>query len=482
MIFNDLREYLDRLLNLNELIEVKGADWNLEIGCITEMMAERKGPGLLFDEIKGYPKGYRLASNLLTVTRRRQKIALGIREDTPDIKVIEEWKWKYLNFKPVPPREVSDGPVMENVMEGDKVNMFKFPTPKWHELDGGRYIGTGDVVITADPDTGWVNMGTYRVMVHDEKTLSFFVAPGHHAAIMREKYWSKGKSCPVVMCFGQEPLLWTCATLPLPWGWSELEFAGYVRGEPVPVIKGKHTGLPIPATAEIAIEGEAPPPSVESRNEGPFGEWTGYYASHVRAEPVVKVKAVYHRSNPIIAAELTCKANPAWHPIPVHSAPIVWMALERAGIEGVKGVWTHGRGNLTMIVISLQQRYPGHAKQAGVVASAVFRGLALAGKWIIVVDEDVDPSNIDEVFWALDTRCNPESDIEVISGCPTTPLEPTIPPWKRSMGDYTFGRAIIMACKPYPWRDQFPPVTEASPELKKKMLEKWSNIFPKQLK
>jgi 4-hydroxy-3-polyprenylbenzoate decarboxylase len=473
----DLRNYLEKLRGANDLIDIYGVNWDLELGCITELMCERKGPALLFDEIKGYPKGYRVASNLLTVSKKRQRIALGIGEDVPDIKIIEMWKEKYKNFTAVPPKEVSDGPIMENKMERDEVNLFKFPVPKWHELDGGRYIGTGDIVITVDPESGYVNMGTYRVMIHDDKTLSFFVSPGHHAAIMREKYWSKGKSCPVVMCFGQDPLLWICSTLPLPWGWSELDFAGYVMGESVRVIKGKYTGLPIPATAEIAIEGESPPPSVERRYEGPFGEWTGYYASHVREEPVVKVKAVYYRENPIIHGELTCKANSAWHPIPIHSAPIVWNALERVGFEGIKGVWVHGRGNLTIIVISLKQEYPGHAKQAATLASTIFSGLALAGKWVVVVDEDVNPANLDEVLWAISTRCDPAKDIKVVSGLPTTPLEPTLTPEKREKGDYTFGRALITACKPYSWRQEFPTVAEASQNLKDEVLKKWASIF-----
>jgi 4-hydroxy-3-polyprenylbenzoate decarboxylase len=476
-MFDDLRSYLEKLHDTGEIKEIFGADWNLEIGCITELMYERNGPALLFDEIKGYGKGYRVVSNLLTASKKRQRIALNIPEDVPDIKVVETWKDKYMNFNPVSPKMVSDGPVMENVMEDDRVNLLKFPAPRWHEQDGGRYIGTGDVVITLDPEGDWVNMGTYRIMVHDERTLSFYVSPGHHAALIREKYWSKGKSCPVVMCFGQDPLLWICSTLPLPWGCSELEFAGYVRGEPVRVIRGKHTGLPIPATAEIAVEGESPPPNVEKRYEGPFGEWTGYYASHVREEPVVKVKAVYFRDNPIIHGELTCRANPAWHPIPIHSAPIVWNALEKAGMPGIKGVWIHGRGNLTIIVVSITQQYSGHAKQVATLASTVFSGLALAGKWVIVVDDDVNPSNLDEVLWALSTRCDPATDLEIIKGFPTTPLETTIPPERRAKKDYTMSKALITACKPYSWKEQFPLVAEASAELKKEMLKKWAHVF-----
>ncbi len=107
---------------------------------------------------------------------------------------------------------VSSGPILENVKTGDEIDMTIFPTPHWHELDGGRYIGTADCVITGEPEEGgWVNVGIYRVQVHDKNTLGLYVSPGHHARIMREKYWEKGKSCPVVVTFGQDPLLFLVA-------------------------------------------------------------------------------------------------------------------------------------------------------------------------------------------------------------------------------------------------------------------------------
>lgn len=478
-MFDDLRSYIERLRVLDEVIEIKEVDWNLEIGAITELGAKLKGPAFLFDKIKDYPEGFRVATNLLTVSKRRQKLALTLPENISDLDVIIMWRDKLRDFRPVSPKIVSDGPLMENVMEGDEVDLSRFPAPKWHEHDGGRYIGTGDIVITLDPDEGWINMGTYRVMIHDKRTLSFFVGPGHHAALMREKYWSKGKNCPVVMCFGQDPLLWICSTLPLPWGISELDFAGFLKGEPIKVIRGKYTGLPIPATAEIAIEGEAPPPSIETHEEGPFGEWTGYYASGSRMEPVVKVKAIYYRNNPIIHGELTCKANPAWYPIPIHSAPILWNNLERAGIEGVKGVWVHGWGNNVIPVISIEQLYPGHAKRVASVVAGIWYGVAMAGKWVIVVDDDIDPSNLDEVLWALCTRCDPENSMDIVRGYPDTPLDPILHPEKKDRKDWTQAKVLITACKPYSWKKEFPSVVEASPELRQKAYIRLKKLCPK---
>ena len=96
---------------------------------------------------------------------------------------------------------------MENIHVGDKVDLFEFPIPKWHDLDGGRYIGTGHFVIQRDPDEGWINLGTYRVQVHDKNTATIFMSPGKHGDIIRRKYWDKGQSCPVAVVCGAEPLL-----------------------------------------------------------------------------------------------------------------------------------------------------------------------------------------------------------------------------------------------------------------------------------
>ena len=298
-MFDDFRSFIGKLDEIGDLEEVRGADWDLEIGGITEMMALRQGPALLFDEIKDYPKGYRLASNVI-MTPSRQKLAFGFLEGLSNLDIVREWKDKFNQYKPVPPVKVEKGPVMENMKTGEEVNVLEFPVPKWHHRDGGRYIGTGVVNITRDSDDGWVNCGTYRVMVQDEKTLGFYASPGKHATIIREKYWSRGKPCPVVMCFGQDLLLFAMSGMGLPWHMSEFEIAGYLKDKPLEVIEGKVTGLPIPATAEIAIEGFADPPSISGRPEGPFGEWTGYYASGARTEAVVDVKALYYRNELIL--------------------------------------------------------------------------------------------------------------------------------------------------------------------------------------
>jgi len=205
---------------------------------------------------------------------------------------------------------VESGPITENILRGDKVNVRAFPAGHWHEHDGGPYIGTECLVINKDPDSDWINLGTYRTQVQDEKTLTVFIEPGKHGSIIREKYWAKGKPCPMVVCVGQAPILGVVASTASKHGVSELNSAGGRLGHPVKVIRGELTGLPIPAEAELAFEGFMPPPSEETRPEGPFAEWPGYYATDAGEEPVVRVGAgSRRRSRPSPGVS---RASPAW--------------------------------------------------------------------------------------------------------------------------------------------------------------------------
>ncbi len=474
---DDLRDFLEVLKNQGKLRVVNNADWDLEIGTINELMAERQGPGLIFDNIKGYPQGFRVVTNLMH-HRVGQKLAFGFPEEMSDLECVANWKDKLNKFTPIPPVEVTDGPIKQNVLTKDDIDIYKIPTPKWHTLDGGRYIGTGVITITRDPDTGWVNFGTYRVMIQDKTTLSFYVSPGKHANIMREKYWAKNKSCPVAMCFGQDMLLFGISTLPLPWGMSEYDLAGYIKGKGIEVIVDEETGLPIPATAEIVACGFSPPPEEDSRSEGPFGEWQGYYATGKLSEPVVHVRTLYHRDNPILFGQPPVKPPVnTWFPIPIHSASYLWNRLEKSGMMDIKGVYVHGPGNRVIAVISLKQRYLGHAKQVATLAGAFLQGGACTGRYIITVDDDIDPSNFDEVMWAVCTRCDPEKYIDIVPGFLTSPLDPILNPDKRERENYTTAKVFINACRPYHWKDKFPPVNTAGPELKKSILKKWKDLF-----
>ncbi|MFH1122410.1 MAG: UbiD family decarboxylase [Pseudomonadota bacterium] len=474
MSYKDLRGWITEVERMGELRLVRGADWNLEIGTIAEWVhKEKNGPAILFDEVKDHPKGFRLLINSMGATKRLA-LTLGVPSDLSAMGLVEAIKNKLKGVALIPPRFVDKGAIFENVYQGEDVNVLAFPTPKWNELDGGRYIGTGGVDITKDPDEGWVNLGTYRVMIHDRKTVAFYISPGKHGRIHREKYFSRGEPCKVAVCLGQDPSILLAGSMEVPYGVPEYDFIGGMKGRPVEVVKGPYTGLPIPADAEIVIEGESYPG--ETKMEGPFGEFTGYYASSARPEPFIKVKTVLYRNDPILLCSPPGKPpyENAFYRSFLKSANI-WNDLEKAGVPDVRGVWVPPAGGaMSLIFLSIKQRYPGHAKQAALIAAQCGAG-AYMGRYVIVMDDDIDITDMDEVFWALATRSDPDKSIDIVRRCWSTPLDPMIPSGAPSLNS----RAIIEACRPFEWIDSFPPVVEAKKQYLNEVKQKWeSSLFP----
>ena len=472
MEYRDLREWISKAEAMGELKSLTKCDWNLEIGAVTELVHHKEdGPAVLFDEIKDYPKGYRVLSNSLS-SRRRIGLTLGLPPGEHKMEFVRTWRERYKQIKPIPPKFVKDSPLYENVYDEKDIDLFKFPTPLWHDHDGGRYIGTGSIDITRDPDEDWVNWGTYRVMIHDPRTVGFYISPGKHGRIQREKYSSTGRACKIAMSFGHDPLIFLGGSIEVPYGVAEYEFIGGVRDEPLELIKGEYSGLPIPAHAEIVVEGDVS--FDEPRTEGPFGEWTGYYASAERPEPIVRIKKLYHRNNPIILGSPPGKppSELGWYRSYLRSA-LIWDEMEKAGVPDVKGVWLMVSGGSRLIlVVSIKQRYPGHARQAALVASQCHAG-AYLGRYVIVVDDDIDPSNTDEVLWATGTRSDPAQDIDIIRRCWSGPLDPIIHPDRKGFNS----RAIIDACRPFEWIDKFPKVSASSQEVLDATSKKWGKIL-----
>jgi 4-hydroxy-3-polyprenylbenzoate decarboxylase len=295
--------------------------------------------------------------------------------------------------------------------------------------------------------------------------------------LIAQKYWEKGRACPVALVCGIDPVLFAVAGVGLPWGLSEYDFAGHIQKSPVDVITGEMTGLPIPASADIVLEGEIPPPEVESAMEGPFGEWTGYYASGTRPSPVIRVKSIYHRNDPILTVLPDFKSYPlSSYLFLVFCAAGLWNEIEQAGITDIKGVWLAEWGMRFFQVISVKQRYGGHARQAAHIALGAREGGYL-GRFIVLVDDDIDPANMADVLWAVSTRCDPKTGIEVAGNCWSSPIDPRLTPEQRAAGDFTNSRAIIDACRPFAWRDKFPKVHSIDPAYRDEIKAKWKEIF-----
>ena len=328
---SDLREFVARTERAGELLRIPGVDWNLEMGTLAEAINERSNaPAILFEDVPGYPKSYRALSGS-TNSMKRLAITLGFPVPAHPLDVVRAYRDRMKTHAPIPPRVVGKGPVLENVLSGDDVDVLKFPVPFLHELDGGRYIGTDDLVIMRDPEGGWVNCGTYRVMVHGAKRVGVWMSPGKHGRQIREKYFKQGKACPVLVSCGHDPMLFLAGGNELRFGLSEYDYAGGHRGLPFDVIESGLHGLPMPAHAEIVLEGEMHPG--ETAPEGPFGEFTGYYAGGQSEQPVIRVQRVYHRDDPIlgIACPMVPPSDFSYSKC-VMKAGMIWDEVERAGL------------------------------------------------------------------------------------------------------------------------------------------------------
>jgi 4-hydroxy-3-polyprenylbenzoate decarboxylase len=302
-----------------------------------------------------------------------------------------------------------------------------------------------------DPDSDWVNAGTYRNQVFDGKHLGVYISPGKHGRMIREKYFDRGERVPIVVVVGSDPLLFMAACSEAPrYGMSEFEWAGAVRGGPVEVVPGEVTGLPIPAHAEIAIEGFIDP--VARRSEGPYGEAYGYYSERVAECPFVTVERVYYQNDPII---LGCPQGKPPHEDNRFGAylrsTVIREQLTAAGIPRVTGVWVPPEaGNRGFVVVAIQQAYPGHATQAGIVASQA-GGVAYLGRYVVVVDEDIDIYSMNDVWWAMLTRVDPARDVQIIRRGWAGPLDQAAHPDERGLSS----RMVIDATKPWEWKDRF---------------------------
>jgi 4-hydroxy-3-polyprenylbenzoate decarboxylase len=471
--YDDLREWLAEAERLGEVRTVRDASWQEDIGLVAEaILRAENGPCVVFEDIQDCPKGYRLLLNMFA--GRRRNMTLGFPVDLTKWELSDSYRAAYLSSQKNIPHEIVDtGPIFENVLMGDDIDVTKFPSPIWHEKDGGRYIGTGTYSITQDPDEGWYNAGAYRGQVFDKTTVGILMAAGHHGAIHCDKYFKKGESMPVAMVVGGDPLAFLLGGLEAPYGTFEFDLIGGMRGRAEKMVRGKITGLPIPANAEIVIEGFVHPD--RKIIEGPFGEWTGHYAGGAKPCPVIDIKAIYHRNNPILLGVPPMGAGSdemARYRAVMRSATIK-QNMTNAGVPDVQQVWCHEVGGARMFHgVSIKQRYPGHALQAGTIA-AQCGGSAYASKYIVVTDEDVDVTQLDSLIWAMLTRTDPKESIQILDGSWDSPADPRIPPEKRKVGDMTHSVAIINACRPFHWRDQFPLANTPSPELARKAKEKY---------
>lgn len=478
MAFKDFREFISKLEEAGEAQQViEEVDWNLEAGAMIRLSNEKSLPALFFQKVKGCPEGYRLFGEALS-SQRRIAIAMEMEPDTSTRDLVNE----YLHRKqhPIKPVLVEDGPCKENIFIGDDVDLLKFPVPMIHPGDGGRYIGTWHLTICKDLDSSWANWGMYRHMLHNKDTVALQAGPFTHVRRILDQSWRpRNKAMEIAIVIGPEPISTMCAASPIPYGISEADIAGGIRQKPMELVKCETLDLLVPASAEIVIEGEVA--LDEMMEEGPFGEFTGYMGGHKEPRPVIRVKAVTHRNDPILTMGNEGVPITNTHAI----SSITWAAefyelLRSQGLP-VTGVSEFVQGVELLAVVAVKASLV----RADEVAHAIWGSrVGASTPWIIVVEDDVDPFNLDEVMHALVSKCHPFRGIVRLEHSTGMALIPWLSKHEQK---YLLGSRAYFDCTwPRDWDSLDVPKKCSfkdlyTLDLQEKVLQRWSQ-FGHQLK
>lgn len=418
MHLKSLRDFLVQLKRYGHVQPVKiEVDWNLEIGAITRRSYELRAPAPLFQKIRGNDEGFRvlgapggLGSDPKT-RFARIALALGLPADTSGRRIVETLALSATR-PGVPPRWLVTGPCKQNRMIGADVDLFRFPTPLIHAADGGRYIQTFGMNIVRTPDGTWTNWSINRMMVAGKDRLACLIPPNQHLGMIHAMWRQKGEPTPIVVALGVEPGLPFVGGMSLPEGVDESHVLGAHFGEPIDVVKGETVDLPVPATAEIVIEGHVS--HEETAPEGPMGEYPGYLdLSAPKLKPVLKVSAVTWRDRailPVVAAGPPVEEDHTAWGLP-HAAmtlrdlkaagfPVTgaWMVLESAChwmLVAVSPDWHEATG------LSSQDL----AQKIGATLFATKTGFGIPK--LLLVEDDFDLTDVGQVVWAFATRAHP---------------------------------------------------------------------------
>jgi len=423
MAYRNLGELLRGLEKDGELARVAApVSPRLEISEIADRAVKGGGPALLFENVQG--SRFPVAINVFA-SRERMRRALGIAS-------WEEWDDRldfFLDPKPpeglldkiralprvtelaaVFPKTVKSAPCQEVVATGDAVNLGELPVLTCWPQDAGPFI-TMPLVITRHPSNGKTNVGMYRMQVYDRATTGMHWQKHKDGAGQARGYEREGRRMEVAVAIGADPATVFSAIAPLPPGVSELLFAGFLRGEGVPLVRAKTVDLMVPAEAEFVLEGYVDP--AERRREGPFGDHTGFYSLDDDF-PVFHVTAITRRERPVYLTTIVGRP-PMEDGFMGEAVERLFLPLVKKTIPEIRDMYLPVEGIFhNLAIVSIDKRYPGHARKT---MHAIWgMGQLMFTKTIVVVDADVDVRGGGELLWRVLTAIDPERDVEIVHG------------------------------------------------------------------
>ncbi|WP_069885036.1 UbiD family decarboxylase [Streptomyces luteocolor] len=429
------RTFVERLLADGDAVAIgQHVDPHLEVGAVTRRAYETGAPAPLFTSLKGAARGHRILGAPAGLGDPEHGTPYGRlathfglpRTSTP--RRIVEHLVRALHADPVPPVEVATGPCKQNVRIGDEVDLERFPVPLLHQEDGGRYFGTYGFHVVRSPDGRWTSWSVARTMLRDRNTLVGPAMPQQHIGMIRKLWSDRGEHTPWAMVLGAPPAALAAAGMPLPERVNEDGYVGALTGTPVDVVRTETNGLYVPANSEIVLEGFLS--RDETADEGPMGEYHGYAFPEGKPQPVFHVEAVTYRDDPILPV---CAAG-----LPPEENHTVWGTMISAvALDVLRGAglpvdlaWCSYEAATCWLVVSLDRA---RRRELGVRESELMSRIAEVlfashAGWlvpkVIVVDDDIDITDIRQVVWAMATRHHPETGHHVFPDAPGIPMVP----------------------------------------------------------
>ncbi|MFC1408058.1 UbiD family decarboxylase [Streptacidiphilus sp. N1-12] len=415
-----LREFIDELEKIGDVQTIdKEVDWNLEVGAIIRRCYDLRAPAPLFTNLTGYQgTGFRLfgAPGALSSSEyplARIALALGLPAAATGQQIVEQLV--AARSKPgIPPVVVpsESAPCKENIMVGDAIDLLAFPTPLIHGNDGGRYIQTYGMNIAKTPDGSWTNWSVNRMMIAGKDTLACLIPGPQHLGVIRSKWTELGKPMPIALAIGVEPGLPFVGGMPLPEGADESHFLGALFGEGLELVPAETVDLLVPASAEMVIEGYIS--LDETVVEGPMNEFPGYNATEASPKQLFKVTAITYRDGALQAIVAAGPPVEEDHTIiGTTSAAEILYLLREAGLPAASA-WYNFEAAVHWLTVSVRRDWH---ETLGISSTELIdriAGVIFAGKpsvnapKILVVEDDIDITDLSEVVWAFATRSHPE--------------------------------------------------------------------------
>lgn len=422
--------------------------------CVIQqkLAARDRWPVLRFEDVAG--SDMPLVTNLFG-RYELLGLALGVDPDRPKSEILDRFRERAA--RPLPTREVAraDAPVRQTALTGDEIDLARLPVVKHAEGNSGKYIAIGCLVVR-DPETGVLNAGVYRHEVQGKAELACMFNPAHHAGYIYRKHREAGTPMPAVLFIGHHPAAILGALSKQPFHSDEYETMGGLMGEPLEVTPGETVDIPVPAWAEIAIEGVLDP--ARETGDGPFSEYTGFYGPAKDPVGLMQVTAitmrrdaVYHDLDPShrehnLAGALTFESA-------------LYASVSKL-VPSVTGVHMPPSGNCTFTAyVKIRKRVPGEGKSAGLAALAGDPNVKIA----VVVDDEIDIYDDSAVLWAISTHVQADRDVTAIPFAMGAHLDPSAYGEVRTDKGPMQTKMIVDATRPatLPFADRIAPPREA---------------------